>query len=86
MKDIILFEEYWGNLVLTFCVAKIDILPRVTLSALTGAFIINVGFIFFSLNLTIWDERMRMFNKGRLKGTRHISEFLIDLRDKLKGR
>lgn len=63
MRDLKLFEEYWGNLIFSFCFGKIDILPRVTLSQLTGAFIINVGFIFFTLNLTIWDEAMREFNR-----------------------
>ena len=63
MRDIKLFEEYWGNLIFSFCFAKIDILPRVTLSQLTGAFIINIGFFFFTLNLTIWDEHMRDFNR-----------------------
>jgi hypothetical protein len=63
MKDIMLFEEYWGNLILSVCIGKIDVLPRVTLSAFPGAFIINVGFIFFTLNLTLWDEQMREFNR-----------------------
>lgn len=63
MKDIMLFEEYWGNLILSVCIGKIDVLPRVTLSAFPRAFIINVGFIFFTLNLTLWDEQMREFNR-----------------------
>lgn len=63
MKDIILFEEYWGNLVLSISVGKFDVLPRLTLSDFPRAFIINVGFIFFTLNLTLWDEKMREFNR-----------------------
>lgn len=63
MKDIKLFEEYWGNLILSVCIGKFDVLPRVTLSAFPRAFIINVGFIFFTLNLTLWDEQMREFNR-----------------------
>lgn len=63
MRDLKLFEEYWGNLIFSVCFGKIDILPRVTLSQLTGAFIINIGILFFTLNLTIWDEGMREFNR-----------------------
>lgn len=63
MRDLKLFEEYWGNLIFSFCFGKIDVLPRVTLSQLTGAFIINIGILFFTLNLTIWDEGMREFNR-----------------------
>lgn len=63
MRDLKLFEECWGNLIFSFCFGKIDILPRVTLSQLTGAFIINIGILFFTLNLTIWDESMREFNR-----------------------
>lgn len=67
MVDIKLFEEYWGNLILSICFGKIDMLPRVTLSQFTGAFIVNVGFLFFALNFTIWDERMRDFNRRNIQ-------------------
>lgn len=63
MREIILFDECWGNLVLSTSLGKFDVLPRVTLSDFPRAFIINVGFIFFTLNLTIWDEAMREFNR-----------------------
>lgn len=63
MKEITLIEQDWGNLVFSFCLAKIDVFPRVTMSAFPRAFIINLGFAFFTLNLTIWDERMREFNR-----------------------
>lgn len=53
MRDLKLFEEYWGNLIFSFCFGKIDVLPRVTLSQLTESFIINIGILFFTLNLTI---------------------------------
>ena len=63
MKDIKLFEECWGNLILSVCIGKFDVLPRVTLSAFPRAFVVNVGFVFFTLNLTLWDEQMREFNR-----------------------
>ena len=63
MKDIKLFEEYWGNLILSVCIGKFDVLPRATLFAFPRAFVINVGFVFFTLNLTLWDEQMREFNR-----------------------
>lgn len=64
MKDIKLFEEYWGNLILSICIGRLDVLPRVTLSAFPRALIVNVGFIFFTLNLTLWDRQMREFNRN----------------------
>jgi hypothetical protein len=70
MKDMILFEEYWGNLILSVCIGKFDVLPRVTLSAFPRAFIINVGFVFFTLNFTIWDEKMREFNRNNPRNGR----------------
>lgn len=63
MNEIILFDKDWGNLVFSFCLAKMDVLPRVTLSALTGASLINVGFLFFTLNFTIWGDDIREFNR-----------------------
>lgn len=67
MIDIKLFEEYWGNLILSVCIGKFDVLPRITLSAFPRAFVINAGFIFFTLNFTVWDERMREFNRRNAK-------------------
>lgn len=63
MKDIKIFEEYWGNLILSVCIGKLDILPRVTLSAFPRAFIVNAGFLFFTVNLTVWDASMRELNR-----------------------
>ena len=55
MNEIILFDKDWGNLVFSFCLAKMDVLPRLTLASITRAMIINFGFLFFSLNFTVWD-------------------------------
>ena len=63
MLDVVIFEKDWGNLVFSFCLAKMDVLPRVTLASITRAMIINFGFLFFSLNFTVWDYEMREFNR-----------------------
>ena len=63
MNDIVIFEKDWGNLVFSFCLAKMDVLPRLTLASITRAMIINFGFLFFSLNFTLWDYEMREFNR-----------------------
>ena len=64
MNDITLFEKDWGNLVFSFCLAKMDVLPRITLAAMSKATIANVGFLFFTLNLTVWSDDMREFNRS----------------------
>lgn len=71
MKDIKLFEECWGNLIFSVCIGKFDVLPRITLSAFPRAFVINVGFVFFTLNLTLWDEQMREFNRRNAQNGRN---------------
>ena len=62
MKDIILFEKNWGNLIFSIDWKKIDLLPRVTASSITNAFIVNAGFFAFTLNLIVWGKSMRKFN------------------------
>lgn len=64
MNEIMIFERDWGNLLFSFCFAKMDVLPRLTLSAFPKASVINVGFLFFTLNFTIWDDKMREFNRN----------------------
>ena len=44
MRDIVILEKDWGCLSLSVNSRKIDFLPRITLSDMTGAFILNVGF------------------------------------------
>lgn len=76
MNDITLFERDWGNIVLAFCLGKMDVLPRITLTALNRAFIVNAGFLFFTLNLTLWDGDMQEFNRRNreLKEQDHDTE------------
>ena len=77
MNEIMLFEQDWGNLVFSFSFCKLDVLPRITLSAVPRASIVNVGFIFFTLNLTIWDDKMREFNR-RNRERAHPNEAYYD--------
>lgn len=63
MRDIIILEKDWGCLGLSINSRKIDFLPRITLSDMTGAFILNVGFLAFTLNLVILDRNMRPANR-----------------------
>lgn len=63
MKDIMLIDEDWGCLDLSITPAKIDVLPRITMSDMTGAFLVNVGFFIFTLNLVVLDKDMRELNR-----------------------
>lgn len=63
MNEIVIFEKDWGNLVFSFCFSKIDVLPRLTLSTISEASIVNIGCLFFTVNFTIWSDKMREFNK-----------------------
>lgn len=66
---IVLFENYWGGLTLEATFKKIDLLPRVTISQLSHIYIINIGFLMLTLNLSVWDEAMRdMLRKHAEKG------------------
>lgn len=62
MKDIMLIEEDWGCLDLNISFRKVDILPRFTISDMSGAWVINVGFLAFTLNLVILDAINRKLN------------------------
>ena len=74
MTDSVIFEKDWGNLVFSFCFAKMDVLPRLTLSAVTRATIVNIGALFFTLNFTIWDADMREFNRRNRERMDNISK------------
>ena len=57
-----LIEEDWGCLDLNISFNKIDILPRFTISDMSGAWVINLGFLAFTLNLVILDAINRRLN------------------------
>jgi hypothetical protein len=63
MWDIKIFEEHWGILMLSLLSNRFDIFPRVTLAQFPRAFVIHVGFLFFTLHFTIWSKNMREFNR-----------------------
>lgn len=77
MNEIVLFEQDWGNLVFSFSFNKLDVLPRITMSFVPRASIVNIGFIFFTLNLTIWDDKMREFNRRNIERA-HPNEAYYD--------
>ena len=58
-----LIEEDWGCFSLNISSRKIDILPRVTISDMTGAWLLNVGFLAFTLSLVVLEEQARQQNR-----------------------
>ena len=61
-RDIMLIEEDWGCLDLNISSHKIDILPRLTVSDMSGAWVVNLGLFAFTLNLVILDRNNRALN------------------------
>lgn len=57
-----LIEEDWGCLDLNISSHKIDILPRLTVSDMSGAWVVNLGLFAFTLNLVILDRNNRALN------------------------
>lgn len=58
-----LIEEDWGCLDLNISFRKVDILPRLTVSDMTGAWVVNVGFLAFTLSLVILGDVARQLNR-----------------------
>jgi hypothetical protein len=71
MDYILLFDRYWGNAFLDYSIRKIDILPRLSVmldnTRYPRGYMIQVGFLFFTVQITIWTKTMREF----LKRERH---------------
>lgn len=61
-RDIMLIEEDWGCLDLNISSHRIDILPRLTVSDMSGAWVVNLGLFAFTLNLVILDRNNRALN------------------------
>ena len=61
--DIMLIEEDWGCLDLNISFRRVDILPRITVSDMGGAWVVNIGFLAFTLNLVILDWVHRKLNR-----------------------
>jgi hypothetical protein len=54
----------WGGYDLTIDLKKIDVLPRITLSQMTGInLMLNIGFLMITFNLCLYDSEMREFNR-----------------------
>ena len=72
----------WGGCDITIDLKKIDLLPRITLSQMTGInLMLNIGFLMFTFNLCIYDSEMREFNrKVREEGSKMWEEMLNKLK------
>ena len=66
-----LFEKYWGNAFIDYSFRKLDALPRLTATVDNirhpRAYMFQVGFIFFTLQITIWSRAMREVLKKEKK-------------------
>lgn len=71
----------WGGCDLTIDLKKIDVLPRITLSQMTGiSLMLNIGFLMFTFNLCLYDSEMQAFNrKVREEGNKMWKEMLDKL-------
>jgi hypothetical protein len=59
-----LLSRDWGGCDLTIDLKKIDVLPRITLSQMTGiSLMLNIGFLMITFNLCLYDSEMREFNR-----------------------
>lgn len=66
-----LLSRDWGGCDLTIDLKKIDLLPRITLSQMTGiSLMLNIGFLMITFNLCLYDSEMREFNR-KVKEERH---------------
>ena len=63
MKEFVLFDKDWGNLILSFSFSKLEILPRFALKAMSCALVVKIEFLTFSLMLMVWNEPLRRFNR-----------------------
>lgn len=62
--DFNIANKDWGSVDITITLHKIDLLPRFTLSEMTGiSLMLNIGFLMFTFNLAIYDKHMRRFVK-----------------------
>lgn len=56
-------EQDWGCIDLNINFNKIDLLPRITISDMKGAFVFNVGFFMLTLNLVVLNKPNRAHNR-----------------------
>lgn len=82
----IYYTRDWGGCDLTIDLKKIDLLPRFTLTQITGSLIINIGFLMLTFNLAIYDSEIREFNRKCRTGEiqKELDEKIKEMVTKLK--
>ena len=68
MIDIQIAQKDWGGCDICIDFKKIDFLPRITLSELTGCLFLSIGFLMINFTLCIFDSAMRNFMKDLNNG------------------
>lgn len=81
--NILIADKEWGGCHLDIDFKKIDLLPRITLSDLTGCLILNVGFLMLTFNLCIYNSDMREFNRKLKSG--EIEKEMNEMQEKMKS-
>lgn len=81
--NILIADKEWGGCHLDIDFKKIDLLPRITLSDLTGCLILNVGFLMLTFNLCIYSSDMREFNRKLKSG--EIEKEMKEMQEKLES-
>ncbi len=82
-----LLSRDWGGCDLTIDFKKIDVLPRITLSQITGCnLILNIGFLMLTFNLCLYDSEMKEFNRKLKSGEwqEEVEQMTKDLREKIE--
>lgn len=62
--NIKILEKHWGNLIAHLSSSQIDFLPRITIQSMTHAYLIMIGGLNFTLQLTLWTKDMREYLKN----------------------
>jgi hypothetical protein len=57
------FERDWGFVASCIPRYKFELLPRLTITAVTDMFGITLGFLCFELQIGLWSKKMREFNR-----------------------
>lgn len=81
--NILIADKEWGGCHLDIDFKKIDLLPRITLSDLTGCLILNVGFLMLTFNLCIYSSDMRELNRKLQSG--EIEKEMKEMQEKLES-
>jgi hypothetical protein len=84
--NIMLLDKVWGGCHLEICFTKIDLLPRITLSELTGCMLLNIGFLMLTFNLCIFSSEIKEFNRKLQSGEleKEMQEMCEKMGDLLK--